>query len=180
MDNDWHSALWWRKRPQPERLSNLHLPPRIEVPHLQAQGPWNPESSYIVSGEAAHDEAARMAANFVTFNELSGRWIDADDYIEMLKDSFGAEDGLLPEMYSSPHLIKYLKGVFDVVVLADLGEERKTEFATHELGNLIRKRHARMLTTIITTRLTYADLLARYGDRVAPALTEFEVIYVQR
>jgi DNA replication protein DnaC len=105
---------------------------------------------------------------------VSGRWVEADDYIEMIKDSFD-NDGLLPEMYSSPHVVKYVKGVFDVVVIDGLGEERLTEFASHELGSLIRKRFDKQKATIITSRLSLQDIKNRYGSRLANPLADFDL-----
>ena len=103
--------------------------------------------------------------------KVSGRFVDADDYIEMIKDSFDA-GGSLPEMYSSPHLLKYIKGVWDVVVLDGLGQERRTDFAKHELGSLIRHRHDHGLTTIITSTMGIPDLLNVYGDRIKSPLKD--------
>ena len=92
----------------------------------------------------------------------------------MIKDSFDNE-GLLPMEYSSPFMVKNIKGVFDVVVLDGLGDERLTEFAAHEIGTLIRTRYDKMLTTIVTTRLTIPEIKARYGERLASPLAEFDM-----
>lgn len=121
--------------------------------------------------------AASFLRNIVTADKVSGRWIAADDYIEMLKDSFDSTGGL-PAMYSNPHLIKYIKGVFDVLVVDGLGEERKTEFAAHELGSLLRRRYDNLKTTIVTTRLTMSEIVDRYGDRVAVVLADYEMVKV--
>jgi hypothetical protein len=94
----------------------------------------------------------------------------------MLKDQFGDSDNLLPSMYSSPYLVKYLQGVFDVVVLDGAGQERETEFASHELGSLLRRRHDDMRTTIITSSLSVLDFTKRYGDRVKSIVNDMSVI----
>ena len=110
-------------------------------------------------------------------NPLSGRFVTSDRYIEMLKDQFD-NDNLLPEMYSSPYLIKYIQGVFDIVVLDGVGQERETEFSIHEIGSLIRRRHEDMRTTIITTTLGASDFTRRYGDRVKSAVLDMVEIKV--
>ena len=171
---EWKSEVWWRNRPVEERVKNLHIPKRIQgsmAPHavdfeenLFIQGSSG-------SGKSAH--AARTLYNIVTNNKVSGRWVEADDYIEMIKDTFD-DGGELPEMYSSPHLVKYIKASFDVIVLDGLGEERLTEFATHELGSLIRKRFEKEKATIITSRLSIQDIKHRYGARLATPLADFD------
>ena len=137
---------------------------------------WSPESNLFIQGPSGSGKslvAAQTLSGIVTQHKVSGRWSDADDYIEMIKDSFN-NDGDLPEMYSSPHLVKYIKSVFDVVVIDGLGEERLTEFASHELGSLIRKRYDKSKTTIITSRLSLTDIKNRYGSRLASPLADFQ------
>lgn len=176
---DWKSEVWWRNRSLDERRFHMALPKRI-AEGLATNNQWSrtfePCPGYIVRGvEMAESICAAYILNMLVTNGMSGRWIDADDYIEMLKDSFDS-DGGLPAMYANPYLDKYIKGVFDVVVLDGLGEERKTEFAAHELGTLIRKRYDRMKTTIITTQLSVSDIPNRYGRRVADAIADFTVL----
>ena len=108
----------------------------------------------------------------------SARFVSAEQYIEMLKDQFD-NDNLLPEMYSSPYLIKYIQGVFDVVLLDGVGQERETEFSTHEIGSLIRRRYENVRTVIITTTLVVTDFNRRYGDRVKSAVLDMAEVRVQ-
>jgi len=115
--------------------------------------------------------------SLVVDKPLSGRFVTADRYIEMLKDQFD-NDNLLPEMYSSPYLIKYIQGVFDVVVLDGVGQERETDFSIHEVGSLIRRRYEDMRTTIITTTLGVTDFTRRYGERVKSAVLDMPEIKV--
>lgn len=175
---EWKSEAWWRNRPRDERLHHMHIPKRIyenmdgwhhcphkkELPNLFIQGPSGCGKSLIAASTLKH---------LVSEHSASGRWIEADDYIEMIKDSF-SNDGELPEMYSSPHVVKYIKGVFDIVVIDGLGEERMTEFASHELGSLIRKRYDKQKATIITSRLSIQDIKNRYGSRLANPLADFD------
>lgn len=172
---EWKSEAWWRNRSKDERLFHLHIPKRI----YENMGEWDPiqfEGNLFIQGPSGSGKsliAAKTVSTIVDTQQVSGRWIEADDYIEMIKDSFD-NDGLLPEMYSSPHLVKYVKGVFDIVVIDGLGEERLTEFASHELGSLIRKRFDKQKTTIITSRLSPQDIKNRYGSRLATPLADFE------
>lgn len=174
---EWKSEAWWRNRPVDERLFHMHLPQRIS----DAMDEWKAvnlkgDGNLFIQGPSGSGKslvAAKTLSETISKHQVSGRWIEADDYIEMLKDSFD-NDGLLPEMYSSPHVVKYVKGVFDVVVIDGLGEERMTEFASHELGSLIRKRYDKKKSTIITSRLSIQDIKTRYGSRLANPLADFE------
>lgn len=178
----WKSERWWRNRPVDERIYHARVPRRVERLHPEGQfiEDWTPVDT-IVMGDAGYDkslEAYHMLMAAMVNEQCSGRWIEADDYIEMLKDSFGSDDGNLPDMYSTPYLIKYIKSTFDVLVLDGLGEERKTDFAQHELGSLIRKRYDREKVTIITTTMTMSDIVARYGQRVGAVIADFELVKV--
>ena len=174
---DWKSDVWWRNRPLAERLDFLHIPLRIRKEGIELDESLSCLGNLLIQGPAGSGKsthAAKLLYNTIANEKMSGRWIEADDYIDMIKDSFD-NNGLLPEMYSTPHLVKYVKGVFDQVVLDGLGEERLTEFAAHELGSLIRKRYDRNLPTIITSSLSLPDIKNRYGNRLATALADFDV-----
>lgn len=174
---EWKSEAWWRNRSAEERVFHLHIPKRIR----ENMDSWDGASlrgdgNLFIQGPSGCGKsliAAKTLTEVVRSNKLSGRWVEADDYIEMIKDSFDNE-GVLPEMYSSPHIVKYVKGVFDIVVIDGLGEERLTEFASHELGSLIRKRYDKQRSTIITSRLSVNDIKNRYGTRLANPLADFE------
>jgi DNA replication protein DnaC len=75
-------------------------------------------------------------------------------------------------MYSSPYLVKYIQGVFDILLLDGVGQERETDFSIHEIGSLIRRRYEDMRTTIITTTLGTTDFTRRYGERVKSAVID--------
>jgi DNA replication protein DnaC len=128
---------------------------------------------YLTGARGKSVRAAQLLVEAVSTLQLSGRWLQADTYIEALKDSFSTPDGLLGDEYSTPYLIKNVQGVYDVLVLDGLGDERMTDFAKHEIGNLIRTRYDRMKSTIITSRLSIGDIANRYGDRLADPLSEF-------
>ena len=173
---EWKSEAWWRNRSTEERLFHLHIPKRIRGVKSKPSLEVEPDTNLFIQGPSGSGKsllAANLLTTLIEDHKVSGRWIEADEYVEMIKDSFD-NDGVLPEMYSSPHIVKYVKGVFDILVLDGLGEERNTEFASHELGSLIRRRYDRMKVTIITSRLSMQDIKSRYGARLANPLSEFE------
>lgn len=178
---EWKSEIWWRNRPVDERLFHMHLPPRVlsdlhdstyAFPALMAGEVPPNRLIYGPPGSGKSVRAAAYLSHYVNCG-LSGRWVNSDDYIDMIKDSFDT-DGKLSEEYSSPYLVKNIKGVFDVVVIDALGEERLTEFAIHELGSLIRKRYEKMKPTIITSKLSLLDIRHKYGERLHSVMESFE------
>jgi DNA replication protein DnaC len=175
---EWHSTNWWRNRSLEERLFHAKIPPRYaEAPPgspflstAKLLGEYKPGNDYLFTGAAGSGKtsmAIELMYGILTKGKYSGRFVDADDYIEMIKDSFASDDGKLSYEYSSPHLLKYIKGVWDVLILDGLGNERQTEFARHEIGSLLRHRYDHKLTTIITSTMGLTDLIAKYGDRVS-------------
>lgn len=190
---DWKSNRWWQNRTPEERIAWSSLPIRwrgipfdeVRVPPKQR----NQTSAWLddfragdpglfitgPSGSAKTILAQAVLKELFLDYPMSGRFVAADRYVEMIKDQFD-NDNELPEMYAMPHLVKYLKGLFDVVVLDGVGQERQTEFNQHEVGSLIRRRFEDGRTTIITTTLSVSDFVRRYGQRVSAALEELEVV----
>ena len=192
---DWKSEKWWRNRSVEERLFHTRIPTRWEEWSLEAltvsdrcieevtnwlanykQG----DSLFLYgktgSGKSIVGQAALQ--ELVLQNGVSGRFVSSDRYIDMIKDTFEQDGGLLPEMYSMPYLLKYIQGVFDVVMLDGVGQERETEFSTHEVGSLIRRRYEDTRSMIITTTLSAMDFNRRYGDRVKVSATDMTEIRV--
>lgn len=178
---EWKTARWWKNRPVEERLAWAHIPPRWTSAQY---GEFTPQLDFFLkdfneecpgllilgpSGSGKTVVAVNILKRLIKLHPVSGRFVNSDRYVEMLKDQFD-NDNQLPEMYAMPHLVKYLKGVFDVVVLDGLGQERLTEFAQHELGSLLRQRYEDCRATIITTSLSKSDLIRRYGDRISGVL----------
>jgi DNA replication protein DnaC len=185
---EWKSAAWWRNLPVLDRMSFTKIPKRIAeqagVPSVQMTPTvasfvedYEPGACLYIqgpSGSGKSTQAAMALISMVRDLPVSGRWVDPDRYIDMIKDSFD-NDGLLPVEYGSPYTVKNIKAVFDVVVLDGLGEERLTEFAAHEIGSLIRTRFDNMRTTIITSRLSIEDIKRRYSERLATPMVEFDL-----
>lgn len=187
---DWKSENWWRNRSPEERLFHSKIPARLaqhdsdevllNTEVLAWLQEYEPGSSLYIHGRPGTGKstiAQEILRRLVVSHPLSGRFVSAERYLEMLKDQFDNEN-LLPSMYSSPYLIKYIQGVFDVLVLDGVGQERETEFANHETGSLIRRRYEDMRTVIITSTLTTMDFTRRYGDRVKSAVSDMTEIKV--
>ena len=183
---EWKSAAWWRNRSADERLFHAKIPQRFrsleaDIPPMAAHWVNNYEEgqSLFIHGKPGTGKTviAQAAMKLLIAKGNSGRFVSSDQYIEMLKDQFD-NDNVLPEMYSSPHLVKYIQGVFDIVLLDGVGQERETEFSVHEIGSLIRRRYENMRSVIITTTLGVTDFNRRYGDRVKSAVLDMVEVRV--
>ena len=182
---DWKSAAWWRNRPVEERLFHAKIPSRfksgVELPDSVCEWLANYETgqNLFIHGKSGTGKTAiaQTVLRQLISTGASGRYISSDRYIEMLKDQFDNEN-VLPEMYSSPYLIKYIQGVFDVVLLDGVGQERETDFSVHEIGSLIRRRYDDLKTVVITTTLSTLDFNRRYGDRVKSAVMDMHSVKV--
>lgn len=179
---DWKSVNWWRNREFEERKFHAKVPPRLNHDYYLMDHKfiteYKPGDSLLITGPSGCGKtymAVQLLNSLLASGKISGRFVDADDYIEMIKDSF-SNDGDMPEMYSSPHLLKYIKGVWDVVVLDSLGNERQTDFAKHEMGTLLRHRHDHNRTTIVTSTYNLTDLRNKYGDRVSTPLIDMKQV----
>lgn len=190
---DWKSARWWQNRSLEERLAWAHFPRRWESATLDhtlmsertgkrtatfLNDHHNGMFIYGPSGSGKTPLAISIARELLTTQRLSARFITAERYVDMLKDEFD-NDNQLPEMYSLPYLVKYIKGVFDIVILDAVGEERSTDFSKHEVGSLLRRRHEDQRCTIVTTAMTPADFVRRYGKRVSTPVAEMLQCQVQ-
>lgn len=183
---EWKSAAWWRNIPEPDRLGFMKIPKRIEQQaeenRMSAKvspmvNNWEMGDSLFIQGPSGSGKstfAAALLEALIRAGKVSGRWIDPDRYIDMIKDSFD-NDGLLPSEYGSPYTVKNIKAVFDVLVIDGLGEERLTDFAAHEIGSLIRTRFDNMRSTIITSRLSIEDIKRRYSERLATPMAGFDL-----
>jgi DNA replication protein DnaC len=179
---DWKSAAWWRNRSPEERVFHAKVPPRFysveDITVTSSVSKWlanyKPGDSLIFHGKSGTGKttvAQAILRELISSHKLSGRFVTSDRYLEMLKDQFDSEN-VLPSMYSSPYLVKYIQGVFDILLLDGVGQERETDFSIHEIGSLIRRRYEDMRTTIITTTLGTTDFTRRYGERVKSAVID--------
>lgn len=183
---DWKSEKWWQNRPVEERLHHLRAPKRVlsapEFPLPPQLQQWvdnfavgNNLLIHGRSGSRKTTAAVGIAQAVIRSHKVSARYVDADDYVEMTKESFN-HDGLLPEMYSTPHLLKYLKNTFDLVIVDNLGQERLTEFSSHTVAGLIKKRHDQMRSTILVSPYNVVDINRRYDNFTASALADYDIV----
>lgn len=182
---DWKSAKWWNNRPLEERLFHCKIPRKWSA--LEATVPsdvtrwlktYEEGDSLFITGPSGSGKTsiAIQTLKLLLEKDLSGRFLNCEKYLEMLKDSF-ENDGLLdPNMYSTPYLLRYLQSVFPVVLFDSVGYERETEFANHEVGSLLRRRDEDMRTTIVTTHLPVIHFVRRYGERVSGCISNMKVI----
>lgn len=113
--------------------------------------------------------AVGLLKQVITQTQTSGYYIPITTYMEMMYDELN-NDGSLPEEYSSPYTSKYLRSVYDVVVLDGLGDENDTEFTRRSITNLLNQRINNNLSTIITSLYNPKKLSLRYGDRFVSIL----------
>lgn len=193
---EWRSNKYWQNRPTEEKIKNLRIPARFSGKTLKNYDveDGDGEAFEAVSRWCAHAEKhvadgmglvlsgptgvgkthmAQGALIFVvTSHTRSGIFITSDRYVDMVYDEM-RNDGELPEPYSDPFLLKYMRRTFDVLVLDGLGSERATtEFARNALISLIDNRYEEKLTTIITTSLKPSDIGRIYGKRLLSLLQE--------
>lgn len=193
---EWHSNKYWQNRSKEERLKNLRIPARYQGKSLET---YDAEAGDTTAFNAVNHWCAKVIQNLgdgmgillygstgvgkthlaqgslihaVSNHPLSGIFITADRYMDMVYDE-QRNDGELPEAYSDPFLMKYMRRTFDLLVLDGLGSERATtEFAHNAISGLIDNRYEEKLTTIITTALNPNELGRVYGKRLLSILQE--------
>lgn len=193
---EWKSAKYWRNRSAEERVLNARIPARFKNKKLSdyefetgdkaafdAITMWgtnidehlsNGMGLYIYgpTGVGKTHLAQGVLTRILNKHTYSGIFITADRYTDMIYDEM-RNDGELPEPYSDPNLLKYMRRTFDILVLDGLGSERATtEFARNALISLIDNRYEESLTTVITSILPPQELSRTYGKRLNSLLQE--------
>lgn len=193
---EWHSNKYWQNRPKDERIKNLRIPARYVGKTLETydqdngdREAFNAVNLWCASSKKHLDEGMGMvlygptgvgkthlaqgALLHVVSNYLrSGIFVTADRYLDMIYDE-QRNNGELPEAYSDPSLMKYMRRAFDLVVLDGLGSERvTTEYARNAIVSLVSNRYEENLTTIVTTSLTPVEIGRIYGNRLSSILQE--------
>jgi DNA replication protein DnaC len=187
--SEWKSNKYWRNRPVDERLKNLRVPPRYksctfnnyDIDHGSDQfktaiEKWSKSIDkrmedgmglYIhgKTGLGKTHMAVAALREVVTNNELSGLFLSYDIFTEMVHDSRN-NDGELPEMYGDPNLLKYMRRVYDIVVIDNLNSDRLTEYMAKTVSNMIESRYEMQLPTIYTTEINPDKLSVLYSPRV--------------
>lgn len=188
---DWKSAKWWANRSVEERtyfaafpkiyrnmdLSTVH--PEIAQRGLDWLNNQTDSPGLLITGKAGTGKtglAQSLGREIISRQKKSVYFVAADRYVEMIKDSFDQDSNELPEMYAMPHLLRYIKDVFHVVIIDALGRERPTDFSQYELGALLRRRYEDCRQTIVTTSLSLSDIGHRYGDSARAVLCDMPSI----
>lgn len=193
--SEWKSNKYWRNRPVEERVRNLRIPPRYKnctFDSLQPVGDMqffkesilkytNSLERHIDNGMGLYLHgktglgkthlAVATLREAVTKHELSGLFLSYDVYVEMVHDSRN-NDGELPEMYGDPNLLKYLRRVYDIVVIDNLNADRLTDYMAKTVSNLIESRYDMKLPTIFTTEINPDKLPSIYSQRMYSIIKE--------
>lgn len=98
--------------------------------------------------------AAACATRLYVLKGLKAKLISAADYLQELKDEFGSGEDSSALFYA-----RY----YDLLVLDDLGQEKKTEWSLEQLTALIDRRIMRDKVTIITSNYELGALAEHYG-----------------
>lgn len=191
---DWKSSKWWANRPVDERLALAGFPKlyrnfdlgtinagiaRLGFDWLESKFAGSP--GLLISGKAGTGKtglAQAIGKEIIRNHKQAVYFVGADKYVEMVKDTFDSDNNELPEMYDMPHLLRYIKDVFHVVVIDSLGRERPTDFSRYEVGALLRRRYEECRPIIVTTSLAISDITNRYGDSASSVLKELDTINV--
>jgi len=193
---EWHSNKYWQNRSKEERIKNLRIPARYSGKNLKTydQSAGDEEAFtaiqkwcasapkhitdgmgmviYGPTGVGKTHMAQGALIDVVGNHPRSGIFITADRYVDMVYDEM-RNDGELPEPYSDPFLLKYMRRTFDLLVMDGLGSERATtEFARNAIISLIDNRYEERLTTVVTTSLSPTELGRTYGKRLLSILQE--------
>jgi DNA replication protein DnaC len=193
---EWKSSKYWRNRSAEERVRNTRVPARyrgktladFEVPPgdekaYNALKVWRSKISehfengmgillYGPTGVGKTHLAQALLVDVVKKNPLSGIFVTSDLFIDMSLDE-SRNKGELTEPYSDPQLLKYMRRVFDIVVLDGLGSERSTtEFARNSIVSLVESRYEEKLVTMVTTLLPPNEIGRTYGARFNSMLQE--------
>ena len=188
------SQRYWRNRESEERVRNTQIPKRFRQDTLDSFkvlkndadtfsliNKWvdtaekqveDGQGLYIVgaNGSGKTHLAQAVLKRVVYKYQLCGAFITADKYIQLAYNEikFGDE---LPEGYEDPNTMKYMREVFDILVIDSLGAERPTDFTRRAISSLLESRYHEKLTTIVTSTLKPQQLDSMYGKGVSSILT---------
>lgn len=194
--DEWKSTKYWRNRPVEERINNARIPPRYKGKKLSGydadtgdKAAFDAVSSWVKNIEKhiedgmglylygptgvgkTHLAQAALTA-ILEKHTLAGLFVTADRYTDMIYDEIRS-NGELPESYSDPNLLKYMRRMFDILVLDGLGAERSAkDFTRNSLVTLVDNRYEQKLVTIITSVFPPQELTSRYGKKLTSILQE--------
>ncbi len=189
--SEWRSPKYWRSRPVEERIRNLRIPPRYRTCTFtsfedESSGPHDLKKAvkkwcdtfpdqqsegmglyiYGSTGLGKTHIAVSALREVINKHTCSGLFLNYDVYTEMVHDARNS-DGVLPEMYGDPNLLKYTRRAFDVVVIDNLNNDRLTDYMANTTADLIESRWEMQLPTIITTSIVPDKLSSIFSSRTA-------------
>ena len=184
------SNKYWRNRPDDERVRNTGIPKRYRTDTLDTfkvsakdKPTWdlvtkwvetapeqveNGQGLYIVgaTGSGKTHLAQAILKRAVYTHKLCGAFITADNYLQFAYNENKYKEGL-PDGYEDPNTMKYMREVYDILVIDSLGAERSTEYAKNTIISLIESRYHEKLPTIITSMLKPQMLESMYNASIA-------------
>jgi DNA replication protein DnaC len=113
--------------------------------------------------------------------------IELSTYIDMYHEKFSLSarlkagyDADYERDYDLDERLRYIERQAQFLLLDDLGRETESQsgWSNHRVFNLLRYRHNRGLTTIVTTNLPFRELDARYTEGLASLLHEATILVV--
>lgn len=188
------SQRYWQNREPEERVRNTQIPKRFRQDTLDSFkvrkndtdtfaliNKWvdtaekqveDGQGLYIVGGNGSGKThlAQAILKRVVHKYNLCGSFITADNYLQYAYNEVKFEKDI-PEGYEDPNMMKYMREVFDILVIDSLGAERSTDFARRTISSLIESRYHAKLTTIVTSTLRPQQLDSLYGNGVSSILT---------
>jgi DNA replication protein DnaC len=187
---EYRSAKYLRNLPVEDRIKNARIPKRLRDVSLDpAQYPpavreWldgdGADDLYICgeSGVGKSYLASGLLTRAIRKWGISGAFITTDRYLEACYDEI-RNNGELPEEYSDPNMLKYLRRGYDLLVLDGIGDEKTTEFTIKAVTSLVISRYDNLLPTIVTSSRPPSYLSAIYGTRLTRVLKENRVVVLK-
>lgn len=129
---------------------------------------------YGSTGSGKSYEAACIMTEIAKRRNMlnGGDWINVPKLLHRIKKSFGTNEEDLIEKYSNVPLL----------CLDDLGAEQGSEWVMQTLYIIINSRYEEMLTTIITSNLSFAELSKKMeDDRLISRITSMcHIVHMNR
>lgn len=184
------SNKYWRNRSAEERVRNTGIPKRYRTDTLdnfkvtaKDKPTWDLINNWVdtapeqvekgqglflvgSTGSGKTHLAQAILKRVVYKHQLCGAFITADNYLQYAynENKFEKET---PEGYEDPNSMKYMREVYDILVIDSLGAERSTEYAKKVIISLIESRYHEKLPTIITSTLKPQMLESMYSTSVS-------------
>lgn len=104
---------------------------------------------------------AASIANYCMEHGVVTKFGNITDIFQSLRNAFTKDEDILGEVKSVP-----------LLVLDDLGKEYTTEWTNETIYSIINYRYEHMLSTVVTTNLTLAEMQEKIGEATVSRLME--------